>query len=133
MAEPKPNVKKIYTWLHNWFRVKACLLRRRIIGPTPTQLSEQQLEAIRRWAQGITQISEVRLFGSRAMGCARPDSDVDLAITVGFGHYVAIANQAEAELSRRLGLIVKLHHYNSPETTIIRRYCDDCSVLLFPT
>jgi predicted nucleotidyltransferase len=65
------------------------------------------------------------------MGCARPDSDVDIAITVGFGHYVAIANKEEAELSKRLGLTVRLHQYNSPGTNIIRQFCDEFSILLF--
>jgi len=117
--------------LHKWFRVKACLLRRRFTGPTLPQLSKQQQDEIRHWARGISQISAVRLFGSRAMGCARPDSDVDLAITVGVEHYVAIADREEARLSKSLGLVVRLNQYNSPASTAVRRYCDDCSVMLF--
>jgi predicted nucleotidyltransferase len=49
-------------------------------------LTEHQVRAIKEWAQSARYAQEVRLFGSRAKGCARPDSDVDLAITAGIGH-----------------------------------------------
>ncbi len=45
-------------------------------------LSAHELTAIRRWAEATPRITEIRLFGSRAKGRARPDSDIDLAITV---------------------------------------------------
>jgi Polymerase beta, Nucleotidyltransferase len=67
---------------HKKLRVETCLLWRRFAGPTSPELTEQQRDIIRGWAQGITQISEVRLFGSRAVGCARADSDIDLAVTL---------------------------------------------------
>jgi predicted nucleotidyltransferase len=86
-------------------------------------LTCQQVRAIQAWAEAAGYAREVRLFGSRAKGCARPDSDVDLAITAGFEHYVARANAWEAELSQTLGLIVHMKQYNSPS--------DECCVVLF--
>jgi predicted nucleotidyltransferase len=46
-------------------------------------LTEQQVRVIQEWAARARHITEVRLFGSRARGCAPPGSDVDLAVTVG--------------------------------------------------
>jgi hypothetical protein len=63
-------------------RVNACLLRLRVLGPQPMQLSDEQMEEVRRWAERNPRVSLVRLFGSRAMGCARQASDVDLALTL---------------------------------------------------
>jgi hypothetical protein len=45
-------------------------------------LSPGQIEEIRAWATANLYISEVWLFGSRAKGSAKPDSDVDLAVTI---------------------------------------------------
>jgi predicted nucleotidyltransferase len=45
-------------------------------------LSEQHEKIIKEWAASTRYIQAVRLFGSRARGRA-PDSDVDLAVTVG--------------------------------------------------
>jgi predicted nucleotidyltransferase len=46
-------------------------------------LTDDQVDKIREWAAQTRYVKEVRLFGSRAKGSARPDSDIDLAITVG--------------------------------------------------
>jgi predicted nucleotidyltransferase len=40
------------------------------------------MSAIARWAEQNPWIFEIRLFGSRAKGTARADSDIDLAVTV---------------------------------------------------
>lgn len=34
------------------------------------------------WAERTTEVKELWLFGSRAKGTARPDSDVDLAVAL---------------------------------------------------
>jgi hypothetical protein len=65
------------------------------------------------------------------MGCSKLDSDVDLALTTSFGNYIPIANEWEPKLSSLLGSPVRFGQYNSPGTTIIKRYCDRCNVLLF--
>jgi len=49
----------------------------------PINLTGSQVRAIQKWGAATPQVLEVRLFGSRAKGLARPDSDVDLAVTVG--------------------------------------------------
>jgi predicted nucleotidyltransferase len=43
-------------------------------------LSETELRGIREWAGETDAVQEVWLFGSRAKGSARQDSDIDLAI-----------------------------------------------------
>jgi predicted nucleotidyltransferase len=102
-------------------------------------LSGDQVEAIREWARLTPQVEEVRLFGSRAKGCARPDSDVDLAVTVGggpgatvAGNYVALASRWEEHLHQATGLTVRIKQYNSPESDRVRRWCDEFSVVLYP-
>jgi predicted nucleotidyltransferase len=54
-------------------------------------------------------ILAVYLFGSRATGEARPDSDVDLAVLfselVGLGDLVALENRFEERLGARVDLI----------------------------
>ena len=40
------------------------------------------LHALRSWAKDNGNVRELWLFGSRAQGCARPNSDVDLAIAL---------------------------------------------------
>ena len=105
------------------------------------QLTERQLRAITDWAHLTPLVKEVRLFGSRAKGCAKPESDVDLAVTIGggdpgtiLGNYIAFADQWERDLSEALGLDVKLNHLNTalPESKV-RQYCQDFSLVLFPT
>ena len=83
---------------------------------------------IREWAEGTPQIEAVRIFGSRAKETARPDSDLDLAITASNGNYVALADRWEAHLRLVTGLFVKLHHYNTGE--LVRAYCDDFSIMI---
>jgi predicted nucleotidyltransferase len=107
----------------------------------PIDLTDSQKHAIQKWAAATPQVTEVRLFGSRAKGCARPDSDVDLAITVGggskgataAGNYVALANRWEEHLRQATGLTIRIKQYNSQESDRVRRWCDEFSVILFPT
>jgi len=55
--------------------------------------------------------SNLRLFGSVARGEERPDSDVDLLIDLaedrGFDDYLAIVDELEALLGRRVDLVVE--------------------------
>jgi len=94
-------------------------------------LTDQRERAIKERAVRTGVVEAVRLYGSRAKGCARPDSDVDLAITTGVGHYVALARGWEDELSKALGLTVHVKQYNCPADDRVRRYCDEYSVVLF--
>ena len=94
-------------------------------------LTEQQVRAVREWAARAGHVVVVCLFGRGAKYCAKPESDVDLAITVGVGHYVALADKWEADLSKSLGLQVKLNQYNCRASHTVRDYCDEFSLILF--
>jgi predicted nucleotidyltransferase len=85
-------------------------------------------------AEGSPHIHEVRLFGSRAKGCARPNSDIDLALTLGgndpgtiLGNYFALHRTWQDELTSLLGVKAHVALYRR-----VRRYCDECSFVLFP-
>src|SRR3954464_1205772 len=93
-------------------------------------LSANQAEAIRDWARRTPYVREVRLFGSRAKGIAKPNSDVDLAVTADdAGHYVALSANWEKHLSDALVLTVHIRDYARNET--IRKACQECCVPLF--
>lgn len=55
--------------------------------------------------------SNVRLFGSASRGEERPDSDIDLLITLddarGFKDYLALAEELEQLLGRRVDLVTE--------------------------
>ena len=92
------------------------------------------MSAIREWAQrAAPYVEKVRLYGSRAKGRARPDSDVDLAVTALVGNYVRFADEWQRELSEKLELDVRLAQYNCPASDTARRACDACSIVLFPS
>jgi predicted nucleotidyltransferase len=74
-------------------------------------LTEEQVRLIQDWAARERIIKEVLLFGSRAKGCARSNSDVDLAVTAAAGHYVALAKNWERYLSDALGLTVHVRDF----------------------
>jgi predicted nucleotidyltransferase len=45
-------------------------------------MQDDWLHGLRSWASANGSVRELWLFGSRAQGCARPDSDVDLALAL---------------------------------------------------
>lgn len=55
--------------------------------------------------------SNLQLFGSVGRGEERADSDIDLLVdladTAGFGDYLALAEELEALLGRRIDLIIR--------------------------
>jgi len=55
--------------------------------------------------------SNVRLFGSVARGEEREDSDIDLLVdpaeSAGFADYLALVEELEAHLGRRVDLVVE--------------------------
>ena len=80
-------------------------------------LPEPWLRGIQEWAAQNRNVSEVWLFGSRARGDAREDSDVDLALTLmppkgnhnwALGNYASLGKNWQAELEKVVGLHVSL-------------------------
>jgi predicted nucleotidyltransferase len=92
-------------------------------------LKPEQVEAIHRWASQTPQVRELRLFGSRAKGCAKTNSDVDLAVTADAENYVALASKWEEFLSKTLDLTVHIRDFARNEA--IQKACEECSLLLF--
>jgi predicted nucleotidyltransferase len=103
-----------------------------LLGPPldRVKLTEQQRRTIIEWASSEGVIEAVRLYGSRAKGFARSHSDIDLAVTTSFGHYVALAKKWEDRLSDAFDLKVHVKQYNSADHTV-RGFCDTFSVVLF--
>lgn len=75
------------------------------------------------WAAGRTEVAEVWLFGSRAKGTARIDSDVDLGLVLVAGdpghdwpegNYQALGDRWQAELAASLGRRVSLVTFARP-------------------
>ena len=93
-------------------------------------ISRQQLDAIRDWAENAQYVQEVRVFGSRAKGCARIDSDLDIAITATDGNYTRFDVDWKNALSEVTGLKVGLSQYNNSLNDAVQRYCADDSTIL---
>jgi len=82
-------------------------------------MPDDWLRGLRSWASANGHVRELWLFGSRAQGCSRPDSDVDLAVALtpprgknddpAYGAYVALADEAwKPELEDIVGRHVSL-------------------------
>ncbi len=56
-------------------------------------------------------VSNLRLFGSVIRGEERPDSDIDLLVDMaedrGFGDYLAVVEELEAALARRVEVVIE--------------------------
>ena len=101
-------------------------------------LTEHRQWIIKEWALRTPHVQEVRLFGSRAKGTAKPDSDIDLAMTVDgdspgtvLGNYFALGERWQEQLAELLEAKVHVALYNDPGSSVARSSCDECSVLLF--
>ncbi|MCJ2068147.1 nucleotidyltransferase domain-containing protein [Methylobacterium sp. J-030] len=89
-------------------------------------LHQTAVDAIRTWAAGNENVAEVWLFGSRAKGTARPDSDVDLALVLvpgapgdpghdwPEGNYQALGDRWEADLTDVIQHDVHLKRFARP-------------------
>ncbi len=74
-------------------------------------LTQQWLRDLRSWASANGNVRELWLFGSRAVGHAKPESDVDLAIALmpdALGNYVALGDGWQHELEGIVGRHVSL-------------------------
>jgi len=80
----------------------------------PNEL-ESWCSTLATWARDTREVSEVWIFGSRARGDHRPDSDLDVALimTAGtegerLGNWVCLAEEWEVELAALLPVEVDL-------------------------
>ena len=80
-------------------------------------MCETRVEAIKKWAERTDSVREVWLFGSRAKGTSKQESDVDLAIYLmppdgktnwALGAYTALGDQWQRELASVIGRSVSL-------------------------
>jgi predicted nucleotidyltransferase len=98
-------------------------------------LSKDQQDAIVAWATRTPLVSAVYLFGSRAKGMSRPDSDVDLALVVNGASPVNVflteGEDWQNDLRSLTGLLVNLDVLAGDETPKATQYVGDFSVLLF--
>lgn len=94
-------------------------------------LNEQEWDLIRSVLLAHPELTEVKLFGSRAKGTAKPNSDIDLAL---FGAIDAIQAQSiQAELEE-LPLAYKfdVQHYGSIQHEALREHIDRVGVRVCP-
>ena len=80
-------------------------------------MHETWLQALNAWAQANESVRELWLFGSRATGRSRPESDVDLALALmpptsgtdwALGNYFALHGEWKRELEEIVGRHVSL-------------------------
>ena len=79
-------------------------------GPEGTEgIKSDWRTALARWAEQRDDVQALWVFGSRARGTARPDSDLDIAVRTtadmaseSFGQWIGIADEVRAELSALL-------------------------------
>jgi predicted nucleotidyltransferase len=103
-------------------------------------LTPEQSNTIRHWGEKTQHVNEIRLFSSRARGDGAEKSDIDLAVTIGsddpgtvLGIYYARGQKWQEELMGLLGgSKVHIGLYDDPDSDIVWRSCQECSVVLFP-
>lgn len=80
-------------------------------------MRDEWLCGLRSWASANQSVRELWLFGSRATGRSRPDSDVDLAVSLvppvgqdnpALGHYTARGDEWQEQLEAIVGRHVSL-------------------------
>jgi len=102
-------------------------------------MQEEWLSGLRSWASNNGSVRELWLFGSRATGRSRPDSDVDIAIALmpptdgtdwALGNFFALDGDWRRELEAIVGRHVSLEVIvpDTPEDEAVRR----CGALLWP-
>jgi predicted nucleotidyltransferase len=104
------------------------------------QLSAEQVTTIRQWAESTPQIGEVWLYGSRAKGAARADSDVDLAVVIASteqrvgdyssGVYMSYRREWQQRLVELLGL--PAHVELKDGETDVTAWAEEQGVRLYP-
>lgn len=94
-------------------------------------MQDEWLRDLRSWASNNGSVRELWLFGSRATGRSRPDSDVDIALALmpatdgtdwALGNYFALHSLWKQELEAIVGRHVSLEAIvpNTPEYEAVR-------------
>ncbi|GGC54599.1 hypothetical protein GCM10010994_11910 [Chelatococcus reniformis] len=98
--------------------------------PLGFAVTERQIGIIRAWARSKRRVEQVRLFGSRCKGVHRPDSDLDIALTVSddLRHTRAAiwfldVPQWRAELTALLGIPADLRITDLGDPCRVRQFC----------
>lgn len=100
-------------------------------------ITDQQADVIRRWAEQEPRVRAVILVGSRAKGTSRPDSDLDLAIRfIVPDHHAEGVFHLNGEdwqnyLSRETGLKVSLLHLAGHRTPIHETAVAEHGIILY--
>lgn len=87
-------------------------------------LNEEQIQEIKGILSKFSEISEVILFGSRAMGNYKPGSDVDLAIKGNVNAYIAANIKFELEEETYLPYFFDILSYPSITDDALREQID---------
>ena len=103
------------------------------------QLTAEQVAAvIINWSKRTPQVQAVVLIGSRCKGTARPDSDVDLALTMTkgrweqrFKNYRDNVNAWERELTDAVGLTVFVRSHHPALGPEVPAAVKECSIKLW--
>jgi predicted nucleotidyltransferase len=104
---------------HGWraTQVRRLLARLPELSGTSMNMRDEWISGLRVWASRTDSVRELWLFGSRARGDARADSDVDLAVVLmppngkhdwAGGNYIACHSAWKAELETIVGRHVSL-------------------------
>jgi predicted nucleotidyltransferase len=97
-----------------------------------TDMRDEWLHGLRSWANENGSVRELWLFGSRATGCSRPESDVDIAIALmpptdgtnwALGNYERLGDEWQQQLEAIVGRHVSLEAIlpGTPEDEWVRR------------
>jgi predicted nucleotidyltransferase len=103
-----------------------------VIVKSTMDMREEWLHGLRKWASDNGSVRELWLFGSRADGRARPDSDVDVAVALmpatdgtdwALGNYFALHGDWKRQLEAIVGRHVSLEVIvpGTPEHEAVRR------------
>lgn len=94
--------------------------------------------ATRNWAEGVSEVRAVILFGSRAKGTSRTDSDWDVCIVVDgdprntwYGTWGAKKKQWKKQFCKAVGLPASQVQFCSPTSEYVKAGLEECSRILF--
>jgi hypothetical protein len=102
-------------------------------------LHETEIDSIQRWAARHAIIRRVWIFGSRARGTHRPDSDLDLAVehdaspgdSNSFTTWICEADVWRSEFGPELSAPLDLQSYIAGKSPTIQAGLDESSLLVY--